>query len=433
MKTLTLRQLRHHWFLLVLMLPTFALIFTFSYYPAYSAFVHAFYQWNGDELSQWVGLENFRTALSDDMLAQAFGTVVILIVANVLKMAPAIITAVVIHRLFSERARYFYRVAFVIPMIIPAMVWLLIWKYFYNPTFGVLNKLLTGTCLMDVLAWLDVHMPRLAGFLQPVNAELVGPLFGGVWGLLLTGALCLTMMRGLRGVVTGWMWSGAVLVGGLLVCGPARWAALVGGLTAALLLAGRAAGDPWSASPRARKALKWAGVALLVLAALLVATTRTWTEPTKAFEDGRPAWLGQEELIVPALIFWGFPWVSVVSVLLYLSGLGNIDQSVYEAAEMDGCGWVRKLTHVELPLIMTQVRLNLILMVIHTLRGWGLVFILLGSEGGPGNAGMLPGLYMFHKAFVNMKAGYACAIGLLLFLLIVYLTVVNNKYVRVEK
>ena len=74
--------------------------------------------------------------------------------------------------------------------------------------------------------------------------------------------------------------------------------------------------------------------------------------------------------------------------------------------------------NIELPLIMTQVRLNLVLMVIHTLKGWGLVFILLGDSGGPRGVGMLPGLYMFHKAFTVAEVGYACAIGLLLFFLI---------------
>jgi raffinose/stachyose/melibiose transport system permease protein len=74
-----------------------------------------------------------------------------------------------------------------------------------------------------------------------------------------------------------------------------------------------------------------------------------------------------------------------------------------------------------------------VLMVIGTLGGWGNVFILLGDSGGPGGVAMMPGLYMFHKAFTVGEVGYACAIGLLLFVLIVYLTIINNRYVRVSK
>jgi raffinose/stachyose/melibiose transport system permease protein len=172
---------------------------------------------------------------------------------------------------------------------------------------------------------------------------------------------------------------------------------------------------------------------ILALFALIVITSLTWTEPIGVFDRGAPPWLSQPRLIPAALIFWGFPWVGIVSVLLYLSGLGNIDQSVYEASEIDGCGWFRKFWNIELPLITTQVRLNLVLMVIATLKGWGQVFVLLGDTGGPEGAGMLPGLYMFRKAFTDGQAGYASAIGFLLFLLILYLTLINNKYVRVEK
>ncbi len=46
---------------------------------------------------------------------------------------------------------------------------------------------------------------------------------------------------------------------------------------------------------------------------------------------------------------------------------------------------------------------------------------------------MVPGLYMYYNAFIQRKAGYACAIGILLFFVILILTVINNKYVRVER
>jgi raffinose/stachyose/melibiose transport system permease protein len=313
-KTIAWRQLRHRWGLYLLVLPALGLVATFAYFPAASAVYHSFFRWNGDDISEWVGLSNFTRAFSDRTLGWGFLIVLVFIFANLFKMVPSIVTAVLIHRLTSDRARYVYRVLFVVPMIIPEMVWLLIWKYFYDPTVGVLNALLTGTGLMHVLRWADAA-------------------FG--WNVFVEGA--------------------------------------------------------------------------------------------------DPAWLGQEALILPSLIFWGFPWVGVVSVLLYLSGLGNIEQSIYDAAEMDGCGWFRKFWNVELPLIMTQVRLNLILMVIGTLNMWGLVFILLGDTGGPGGVAMFPALYLFHKAFRQMDAGYACAIGLLLFFVILVLTLINNRYVRVSK
>lgn len=426
MKTITLGQVRRNWHIYALMVPTIVLVGTFAYFPAASAAYHAFFRWNGDDVSRYVRFDNFRRAFSDPVLGKAFGTVMILIAANLVKMIPSIITAVLIHRLISDRARYLYRVAFVIPMIIPGMVWLLLWKYVYDPNVGLLNGLLTRTGLMSTLQWLDEAMPAMASAIAPVRAGSVDVVFGSVGGMALAGVVVLCMMKGFKALLKNWI----VLI--LLV--PISWF-ILGPVRMVLVFA--AAYAICRAMSRYRLSgpvvVAWLGGVLIVLAVALVLLSMTWTEPTKAFGQGSPAWLGHEKLIIPSLIFWGFPWVGIVGVLLYLSGLGNIDQSVYEAADIDGCGWFRKFWNIELPLIMTQVRLNMVLMIIGTLKSWGQVFVLLGDDGGAGGAGMLPGLYMFRKAFRDGEAGYACAIGLILFALIVVLTLINDRFVRVSK
>ena len=58
---------------------------------------------------------------------------------------------------------------------------------------------------------------------------------------------------------------------------------------------------------------------------------------------------------------------------------------------------------------------------------------LIGIDGGPKGTALVPGLYMFREAFQNGYMGYACAIGFVLFLFILVLTELNNRYVRVEK
>ncbi len=571
MKTIHFRDLRHQWRIYALLIPAVLLVATFSYYPAASAMYHAFYDWNGDDVAQYTGLTNFRRAIEDPTLGKAFGIVMIFVLSNFFKMIPSIVTAVVIHRMISGKSRYIYRVLFVIPMIIPGIVWLLIWKFFYDPNVGVLNKILNATGGMGLLQTLDGAMPHLAEVITPYRTALLDPLFGGTFGFAMAGVLVLSFMAGTAGLRRGWIWyalllpAAFLLYGGasafagdggrqieglarfgllvfaaihlgeflhghkgyrgdedlgrvlsylaalgaaLLICGllfllgadlwflgaglliAASIALVLGGLKGALdfasrsrlggavaallgiaglviawkwyipMLSGSAVdpytiaspiGDPWIMSAGVVLVLvlvaltawfrgadgtgviKWTGGMILGAAFVLIVLSLVWTEPTAAFDRSSPAWLGDEDLALPAMIFWGFPWVGVVSVLLYLAGLGNIDESVYEASDIDGCGALRKFTHVEFPLIMTQVRLNLVLMIINTMKGWGLVFIIWGDSGGPGGAVMLPGLYMFRKAFRDLEAGYACAIGLLLFLLIVVLTIINNKYVRVEK
>jgi raffinose/stachyose/melibiose transport system permease protein len=122
-----------------------------------------------------------------------------------------------------------------------------------------------------------------------------------------------------------------------------------------------------------------------------------------------------------------------VGVLIYLAGLQSISTEIYEAAELDGVNGFQKFVYIELPLIMTQVRLTLVLLIIATLQGFGLQLLLLGESGGAGGRGMVPGLWMFNRAFVAGEFGYACALGVILFVFILALTYINNKYVRVSK
>jgi ABC-type sugar transport system permease subunit len=125
--------------------------------------------------------------------------------------------------------------------------------------------------------------------------------------------------------------------------------------------------------------------------------------------------------------------VGTVGVLLYLAGLANIGQDIYEAAEIDGIGSVGKLFFIELPLILGQVRINLIFLTIGTLTDYGLFLLLLGSQGGPGGVGMVPGLYMYRTAFVDGEFGYACALGIVLAAIILVITVLYQRYVSIEK
>jgi ABC-type sugar transport system permease subunit len=314
-----LSQLRNHWPLYLIVLPSLFLIALFMYFPAFSGTFFSFFRWNGDELATYINVNNYITAFKDPKLGHAFEVVGILFLAALVKMIPSIITAVVIHRITSDKWRYWYRLLFVVPMVVPAMVGLLIWKFFYDPVVGLLNKFLMSTGLLKVMA--------------AINLILIG-------------------------------------------------------------------GDK-------HKAIFVAG------------------QP--------PAWLGDPDLVLPALIFWGFPWIGIVGVLIYLSSLEKIPSSVYECAELDGVGSLGKFFYIELPLIATAVRINLVLMSIGVLTGYGLILVLLGDSGGPGGAAMVPGLYMYHNAFIQREAGYACAIGILLFVLILFLTWINNKYVRVEK
>lgn len=304
------RELKLYFFVL----PSLFMVGIFAYFPAASAIYHSFFDWQGGDTKQFIGWANFQRILSDRVLWSGFGTVACLIVFNLFKMIPSIAMAVMIHRLKSERWQYWYRVLLVVPMIVPGLVTLFIWKFFFDPNLGLLNRVLEATGLKSGLVWLD-------------------GIFG--WGVF--------------------------------------------------------------------------------------------------YADVPIGWLSQPDLILPSLFLWGFPWIGAVGVLIYLAGLQSIGTEVYEAAELDGIGPIQKFFYIELPLILTQVRLSLTLLVISTLQGYGLQLLLLGDSGGPGGRGMTPGLWMYNRAFIAGEFGYACAIGIVLFVFILVLTLVNNRFVRVEK
>lgn len=146
--------------------------------------------------------------------------------------------------------------------------------------------------------------------------------------------------------------------------------------------------------------------------------------------DGPVNWLGNESTVVPAMLCIGFPWVSTLGVLIFLAGLQNIPLSIFEAAYLEGCGSWRRFRHIELPLIAGLLKLNVILITIATLQDFWLPLVLTG--GGPNNASMLPGLWMYQNAFSYGKMGYAAALGVAMFFVLLLFTVLYMRLLARE-
>lgn len=140
------------------------------------------------------------------------------------------------------------------------------------------------------------------------------------------------------------------------------------------------------------------------------------------------AWLSEPNTVLWSLAFMGFPFVGGINVLIYYAGLAAIPDSVHEAAKMDGASGIGKFLKIDVPMIFSQIKLMVTLTIIHGIQGFEGIFVL--TRGGPGFKSMVPGLWMYFNAFSFQKMGYACAIGVLLFVLIMMLTVLNMKYFK---
>ncbi|MCD8482162.1 MAG: hypothetical protein LR015_05515 [Verrucomicrobia bacterium] len=113
-----------------LMLPTLIGMVVFDYYPKVDVVIMSFFRWEPPTVMEYIGLGNFLDAAADPLFWQSFQLILILLAVNLLKMWPGIFAAVALHRLANQTHRYIYQVLFVIPMVIPGLVWLLIWKVF---------------------------------------------------------------------------------------------------------------------------------------------------------------------------------------------------------------------------------------------------------------------------------------------------------------
>ncbi|MEF2277411.1 sugar ABC transporter permease [Deinococcus sp. YIM 134068] len=137
-----LTRLRRGWPAYLFLLPTLLLVGYFSYYPAYVAITRAFTDWDGLNVPNFTGLENFQRAVSDPVMGEAVQHMMIWVVLGLLlALVPPLLVAELIFHLRGGRRQYAYRTLFVVPIVVPSLVLLLVWSSFYRSD-GLLNGLL---------------------------------------------------------------------------------------------------------------------------------------------------------------------------------------------------------------------------------------------------------------------------------------------------
>ncbi len=99
--------------------------------------------------------------------------------------------------------------------------------------------------------------------------------------------------------------------------------------------------------------------------------------------------------------------------LLLLAGLQNIDDSLYEAARIDGAGPWRQFIHVTLPLLKPAILVALIFRTLDAFRVFDLIYVLTG--GGPGTSTEPIALYTFNALLQNLRFGYGSALSVIVF------------------
>ena len=277
-----------------LILPTLALLLTFVYLPVAWAFLKSLYEFEVGTAPRFVGLANYLEYLTVDppTWPSVLNMFLLTFFHVLVRLSFPLVIAKLIHSLPFERTRYLYRIAFLVPIVVPAVAVQLLWSKMIYADYGLLNE-----------------------------------------------------------------------------------------------------------------TLKALGLA-------------SWTR----------GWLSDPHTALAALMVMGFPFVGGFEVLIYYAGFSAIPDSVNEAAALEGCTGIGKFFRIDLPLVLSQLKLILVLTVIGGLQGFEAIFVI--TQGGPGFKTMVPGLWMYFNAFSFQRMGYACAIGVMLFAVILVITLLNLRYFR---
>ena len=169
----------------LLVLPAFILLAIWFYYPVINSMRMAFYDWDGFLSANYVGWSNFKTIFADKYFWMSVRNMAFfLLFGFTFPFLMPFLTAELICSLRCKGVRTFYRLVFLLPSVVPAVVSILLWRFIYDNS-GPLNRILTGLGL-DFAAHNWLVDPRVA----LLAVMFVGfPFAGGTAMLIYTAGL----------------------------------------------------------------------------------------------------------------------------------------------------------------------------------------------------------------------------------------------------
>ncbi|KQZ95286.1 ABC transporter permease [Rhizobium sp. Root564] len=143
------------------------------------------------------------------------------------------------------------------------------------------------------------------------------------------------------------------------------------------------------------------------------------------------AWFADPNTALAATILveaWhGFPFFA----LLFLAGLKGIPEDLYKAAAVDGAGAFTKFRLITVPMLKTVITAAVILRVISLVNSPDLLLVLTG--GGPGNSTQVLSLYAFQTAYRDFNFGYAGALSVVMFFILMVFATIYIRLARITK
>lgn len=139
-------------------------------------------------------------------------------------------------------------------------------------------------------------------------------------------------------------------------------------------------------------------------------------------------WLGDENLVIPAISMATIWWTFGGPMLAFLAGLQAIPESLYEAAKIDGAGPVQSFFKITLPLLRPTMLFVGVTQFIGAMQIFGQPLIMTG--GGPGHESRTVMIYLYQTAWSFFRLGYASSMAVVLALIMIAITLLQFRLLR---
>lgn len=137
------------------------------------------------------------------------------------------------------------------------------------------------------------------------------------------------------------------------------------------------------------------------------------------------AWLGESKTAIFSIIAMSqWQYVGYI-MMLFIVAIEKIPEDIYEAADIDGASGLQKALFITVPQVKEMTLVTSVITVIGAFKVFSEVFVM--TTGGPGNSSQVLSTYLYRSAFINDEMGYASAIGVIIFIITITLSLIQIK------
>jgi multiple sugar transport system permease protein len=161
---------------------------------------------------------------------------------------------------------------------------------------------------------------------------------------------------------------------------------------------------------------------------LLNGNTGAVNQGLKAIGIDGPQWLVDPAWVKPSIVLMTL-WGVSGTMVIFLAALKNVPRDLYEVAELDGAGPIRKFFSITIPQISGAIFFNTIVLTIAAFQVFDQAFLLFWrDQNNPStDASLFYAVYLFQQAFRQFNFGFAAAMAWLLFVILLILTLIQVK------